>query len=59
MTTLPLRFRRHLAGTLLRSISGRRFSTVNYACNDNDDDVTNPRFIHPSSVVHPNAILGQ
>ena len=32
------------------------------ACNDNnddDDDVTNPRFIHPSSVVHPNAILGQ
>ncbi|KAJ9538650.1 hypothetical protein OSB04_031383 [Centaurea solstitialis] len=62
MATSALRSRRQLAFGLLRSLSRRRFSNLNYAsndCKDENDDGTNPSFIHPSSVVHPNAIIGQ
>ncbi|CAH1425200.1 unnamed protein product [Lactuca virosa] len=62
MATSPLRARRQVAVGLLRALSLRRLSTLNYASDfsrDHNADGINPSFIHPSSVVHPNAMIGQ
>ncbi|KAL7601454.1 probable acyl-[acyl-carrier-protein]--UDP-N-acetylglucosamine O-acyltransferase, mitochondrial isoform X1 [Lactuca sativa] len=62
MATSPLIARRQVAVGLLRALSLRRLSTLNYASDfskDDNADGISPSFIHPSSVVHPNAMIGQ
>ncbi|KAJ0861116.1 putative acyl-[acyl-carrier-protein]--UDP-N-acetylglucosamine O-acyltransferase [Helianthus annuus] len=59
MAVSPLRLRRQLAVHLLRPLYRHRLSTLSHACKDDNDDGTNPSFIHPTSVVHPDAIIGQ